>query len=173
MFYGTGLEADVVPGIGFFNSGMMRDRQSGGGCSVERRFHHVAMHTKKLHAIGPLFLELRDAGAGFRRIGRAAQHRVDEQARSNAVGIVTHGDCEFRIAPDIAHGCDAASQPKFQDVVGIHRRAATFGVQVAMKVDKAGQHVASFCVDHRISGSGLHSTNACDETVFDEDIGGA
>ncbi len=133
--------------------GVMRDAQPQLVGLVLHRRHDVAIDAQNLDAVRALLLQRLHPGARFRGTARAAEHRIDENARRRdfALGALL-ADLErpLRVAAHVADGGDAARQPDIQFVLERLRLAAALLLQVRVRVDQPGQHVLAGGVDHRV-----------------------
>ena len=155
MFDAGGAEMNVVPRVGLFHAGVMRDAQTE---LVRLRFHGlhgVAVDAQNLDAVGAGLLQLAHVGHGLLGRARAAEHGVNENARRGdlAVGTLT---AEFERAPgvaaDVANGSDAAGQPDIQFVLDGLRLAAALLLQMGVGVNQAWENVLAGGVDDGVGG---------------------
>src|SRR5438552_17347336 len=131
MFDAGGSELDVVPRVGFFHSGMMRNTQLQFVRLVQHRLHHVAINYQDLDAIRTHGFELANPGTRLFGIGGrwiAIKHRVDKNAWRYYFSFGTlfaKLQSFLSLAADIADGSDPARHPDFQFIIEWLRNAAT------------------------------------------------
>ena len=186
MLDAGGAELDVVPGVGLFDAGVVRDAQSHFVRLVLHGGHDVAIDAEDLDAIDALLFQRLHAGAGFGGIARAAEHGIDENARRGEFplgALLADFERPFGIAAHVADGGDAAGQPDVEFVFQRLRLAAALLLQVGVGVDQSGEDVFAGGVDdgvglHRRArpaggGDGVQRDDVGDQIVLDDDVLGA
>ena len=148
-----GAELDVVPGVGLFDAGVVRDAQSHLVRLVLHRAHDVAIDAEDLDAVGALLLQRTARGRGLRfhcARGRTWDRRRCAARRFALGALLADFERAFGIAAHIADRGDAAGQPDVELVFQRLRLAAALLLQVGVGVDQPGQDVLAGGVDHGV-----------------------
>src|SRR6185369_17921212 len=136
---------------------MMSDAQAELVCFIKERGHYVAIDSENLYSVSAHLLDLSNARSSFvgvARRRRITEHRVDQQARRGDFGlraVVAERQGLFCIASYIANGGDAAREPELQTVVNRLRDAGSLVLNVAVRIDQAGQNILARRVDFDIA----------------------
>ena len=167
------LIANGVIGPRLFHANVLRHRQAQLVRLIERRVHRVPPCANDLEPIGPGLLDLLHPPPRRLRITHPAQHRIHKHVRRNdlaRLALRPHVQGLRQRAAHISHRRNAARQPQLQHIVGVHRHAATLGMQVPVQIDQPRQNILALGINHHVARLRRGAPDGGDHAVFNGDV---